>query len=162
MHENAVIAWALQREERHHVGVALHCLVKVHIENDLVTEVGKILNYAKGVPFLKKKRKDVRPVTIFDSVLRIIDNLAVHNIEEGLRHVVCAQLLLGHINVSTFPRASRKRRWPPISVTTSSRRCLSACDNLSCFGCLSALNAVCARNFGEFIRMQKIMSQNCR
>ena len=73
---NELLAWMMLRDEQFDFAAALNRLLKVHSENGLVPEVQKPLVFAKGIAFLKLKKKDVRPITIFDLVLRISDNLA--------------------------------------------------------------------------------------
>ncbi len=78
-HENELLAWALVRDEQYGISVAFNNLLKAHIEKGLVSKVNTLLTFAKGVAFRKPNKDDVRPITIFDSVLRIVDNLALLN-----------------------------------------------------------------------------------
>ena len=78
-HENELLAWAFTRDDQYGLSVAFNKLLKAHIEKGLVSKVNTLLTFAKGVAFRKPNKEDVRPITIFDSVLRVIDNLALLN-----------------------------------------------------------------------------------
>ena len=86
--DNEVIIWILDNSQYGFIP-AIYKVTKMIIENGAPKQIRDLLLYTRGLPLGKEKEgipdADIRPVIITDSLIRIIDKLAINNIPEEQR-----------------------------------------------------------------------------
>ena len=83
--DNEVILWMMDNDQYGFIP-AIYKVTKMIVENGTPKQIRDLMMYTKGLPLGKEKDgvpdADIRPVVITDSIMRIIDKLAVNNIPE--------------------------------------------------------------------------------
>ena len=96
--DNEVILWILDNDQCSFIPV-MHKVTKMIIENGVPRQIRDLLLHTRGMPLGKEKEgipdADIRPVIITDSIIRIIDKLAINNLPEEQRKKVMGPYQIG-------------------------------------------------------------------
>jgi hypothetical protein len=86
---NELILWMLLNESQYGFNQAIWNLTKSIIETEIPPPIRHLITFAQGLPLGKFKNGqndgDVRPIIIMDSIMRLVDKLAILNIPEDVR-----------------------------------------------------------------------------